>query len=72
MRFHGAADESDTAVLIGGALDKPLMLQGAEAIDRGLVGDNLAPELDFSNEGGLVVLCEIALNIVQHYLLLTC
>ena len=58
------AGDPDTTVLIGRALNKPLMLQGAEPINRGFVGDDLAAELDFSDEGGLVVLCDVAQNIV--------
>ena len=63
--------DPDAAVLIGGPLDESFMLQGAEPVDRGLVGDNLASELDFSDEGSSAVFCHVAQNIVEHRLLLT-
>ena len=63
--------DPDAAVLIRGPPDESFMLEGVEPVDGGLVGDDLASKLNFSDEGSSVVFCHVAQNIVEHHLLLT-
>ena len=56
-------------MLVGSASDEALAFEGGEAINCGLVGDNLAAGLDFPDAGSVPALCHIALNELEHRLL---
>ncbi len=56
-------------MLVGRAVDIALVFKGIEAVDRRLVGGDFAGELNFSNEGGLAVFADVALDEVKRRLL---
>ena len=57
-------------MLVGLTPDEPFALEGVEAVDHGLVGGDLAAELNFSDERGLTVFVQVALDELKHRLLL--
>jgi hypothetical protein len=57
-------------VLVGGAFNEPLALQGIEPVNGGFVRGDLAVSLDFADQGGLAVFTEVALDEREHGLLL--
>ena len=65
-------ENANPAVFIRGALNEPLVLKRAEAVDDGLVGGDLTGLLDFSDEGRDAVLAQIALDKIEYRLLLMC
>ena len=56
-------------MLVGGASNEPFVFEGIEAVNGGLIGDNLTSELDLSDEGGLPVFADVAMDEVEHRLL---
>ena len=67
-----APHHADAPVLVRGPLDEPLALERVEPIQRGLVGRNLAAELNLADQGGLAVALEIPLDELIDRLLLLC
>ena len=53
-------------MLIGKTPDQPLMLQRIEPVDRGLIGEDIAAKLDFSDKGGAPVFGEVPLDELVH------
>lgn len=56
-------------MLVGDAAQVPLPFQGVEAIERRLIGSDLAAELNFPDEGRLAVFVEVALDELKDRLL---
>ncbi len=48
------------------ALDKTFMLERAQAINRRLVGDDIAAKLDLANQGGTAMFADIQLDELEH------
>ena len=69
--LHRSVAKLDRPVLVWRPPNEPLALQGVEAVDGGLVGNDLARRLDLPDERGAAVLGDIALDILQHDLLFT-
>ena len=59
-------------MLIGGAFNEPLVFEGIEAVNGGLIGDNLASELNLTDEGRASVFADIVLDKAEHRLLFLC
>ena len=67
---QGSFEDPDPAMLVGEALDVPLTFQRVQAIKCGLVGGNLAGDLNLSNKGRFPVFGKVPLYKVEHDLLL--
>jgi len=57
-------------VFVGGALDEALAFKGAEAVEDGFVGGDLAAVLDLTEQRTSTVRREVLLDILQDRLLL--
>ena len=55
---------------VGNPLDIALMFQGIEAVHGGLVRGDLAPKLDLTDKGGIVMLCKESLDEIEYRVLL--
>ena len=56
-------------MLVRQPLDIPFVLEGVETVDGGLIGDDLAGELDFSDQRRTAVLSKIVLDKPEHRML---
>ena len=56
-------------MFVGGAFNQPFSFQRVEPIQSGFVGRDLAPQLDFTDEGGHPVFIEIPKDIIEDCLL---
>lgn len=61
--------KSNTPVFIRYPPDAALAFQRVQTIDRGLVGENVTPKLDFANQGRLAMLEEVVLKKLENRLL---
>jgi len=57
-------------VLVRNAANIAFAFESVQTVKGGFVGENLASELDFSDEGGAAVLLEISFDELQDRLLL--